>query len=125
MQRGAIIEAGKAQAATFDQARSAGQIADYCLAVVKKIRSGDIRLNTQALQDAFKDAERRRAAEARSDALEKALFDTKVELSSLSRLHQPVVSAASTAARAGAVPRRKAPSPHPKARRCSSRMRST
>lgn len=101
--RAVVVAAGGKQAATFDQVRSARQIADYCLGIVNKIRAGDIAVHAQALADAFNDAESRRAATERAATLEKTLFDIKVELSSLSRLDQSSMTHTVVAAHAAAA----------------------
>ncbi|WP_068076504.1 glycosyltransferase family 4 protein [Novosphingobium lentum] len=83
--RGPIIAAGRLQSAKFDQERTARQIADYCIATVANIRSGALRINAHALEDALIDAERRRAAEVAASDVRRAMFDLKRELASSTR----------------------------------------
>jgi glycosyltransferase involved in cell wall biosynthesis len=81
-----VISAGKAQAAKFSQERSAKLIVDYCEKVVQDIREGKIRSSVQALEDAFVDAEARRASEAKASDLESTLGELKRRLASSVRI---------------------------------------
>jgi glycosyltransferase involved in cell wall biosynthesis len=84
--RGEVIAAGKAQAASFSQERSARLIAEYCENVVLSLAQGTIRFNAQALEDAFADAEARRLAEAQTHELQQTMSELKRRLASSVRI---------------------------------------
>jgi hypothetical protein len=84
--RGEVIAAGKAQAASFSQERSARLIAEYCENVVLSLAQGTIRFNAQALEDAFADAEACRLAEAQTHELQQTMSELKRRLASSVRI---------------------------------------
>lgn len=84
--RAKIIEQGKLQAARFSQARTAAQISEYLEAAVTDLKSGNIRVKSQALEDALKDAEARRRAEYDAERLSEALSAMKRKVSASSRI---------------------------------------
>jgi glycosyltransferase involved in cell wall biosynthesis len=81
-----IVAAGKEQAATFSQERSAKQIADYCETIIAGIREGNVRSTAQCLEDAIVDAEQRRAAEEKARALQDTMDELKRRLASSVRI---------------------------------------
>lgn len=81
-----VIAAGKAQAASFSQERSAQLIADYFEKVVAGLRDGSIRDHAGCLEDAFTDAEKRRSAEAERGALQATMDELKRRLGSSVRI---------------------------------------
>lgn len=84
--RESVIAAGKVQAASFSQERSAQLIADYCEDVVAGIKEGRIKNFAQSLEDALVDAEARRAAEARTTVLQSTMDELKRRLASSVRI---------------------------------------
>lgn len=84
--RAEIIPAGKAQAASFSQERSAKLIADYCEDIFAGIREGRIKDMSQSLEDALTDAECRRAAEVRTTSLQSTMDELKRRLASSVRI---------------------------------------
>lgn len=84
--RSDTIAAGKAQAASFSQERSAQLIAAYCEDVVAGLAEGRIKNTSQSLEDAITDAEARRAAEARTAALQATMDELKRRLASSVRI---------------------------------------
>lgn len=84
--RDEVVAAGKAQAASFSQERSAHLIAEYCENIVLGLGQGKIRPTSQALEDAFADAEARRSAEAKALGLQQTMDELKRRLASSVRI---------------------------------------
>ncbi|NBW74170.1 MAG: glycosyltransferase [Sphingomonadaceae bacterium] len=84
--RDEFVAAGLAQAASFSQERSAKLIAEYCESVVRDLNEGKIRQTSQALEDAYNDAEARRSAEQKAQALQQTMDELKRRLASSVRI---------------------------------------